>query len=117
PSRRSGGRFLRRVRCLLPVPGRAAGADLGGGAGGRPTWRFDPGRAVDRGGRAGRNHHVLHRHPALRALMQPSWFTELLAVGAEIADEDFVGTDLRELNLSRVLFTRCRFDEASLDGW
>jgi len=49
--------------------------------------------------------------------MQPSWFSELLALGNEITDEDFVGTDLRELTLSRVGFTRCRFDEASLDGW
>jgi fluoroquinolone resistance protein len=46
----------------------------------------------------------------------PGWFAEVLAGGPEIADEDFVGTDLRELSLQRLHFSRCRFDEASLDG-
>jgi uncharacterized protein YjbI with pentapeptide repeats len=47
----------------------------------------------------------------------PSWFAELLDTEGEILDEDFVGTDLRGLSLSRRQFTRCRFDEAALDGW
>ncbi|HEX8095200.1 pentapeptide repeat-containing protein [Jatrophihabitans sp.] len=45
----------------------------------------------------------------------PGWFAELVAGGPEIADEDFVGTDLRGLSLRRLHFSRCRFDEASLD--
>ena len=49
--------------------------------------------------------------------LPPAWFQELLDAGEEICDEDFVGTDLRELSLSRLAFTRCRFDEAALDGW
>lgn len=45
----------------------------------------------------------------------PEWFAQLLATGAEIVDEDFAGTDLRQLRIERTSFTNCRFDEASMD--
>ncbi len=70
--RRAGGRLLRGLRRVLPVPGRPRSAGRGGRQGGRPARRLGP-RRTRAGSRQGRRHDdVLHRYPALLPLTPPA---------------------------------------------
>ena len=68
PRRRPGPRIGRRLRCVLPVRRRSAGAHRRRGPRDRPARRLDPRRGHDRRGQERRRHALPDRNPALRPL-------------------------------------------------